>query len=36
MQIMDFVAGLWPKLAIITNSFNPADFDEMEETAKNV
>ncbi len=36
MQVMDFVAGLRPKLAIITNSTNPADFDEAEETSKNV
>ena len=36
MQVMDFVAGLRPKLAIITNSSNPADLDEVEETAKNV
>src|SRR6266498_1130665 len=36
MQVMDFVAGLWPELAIITNSSNPADLDEVEETAKNV
>src|SRR6266498_5259534 len=36
MQVMDFVAGLRPKLAIITNGFNPADLDKVEETAKNV
>src|SRR6266498_2415728 len=36
MQVMDFVAGLRPKLAIITNGSNPADLDEAEETAKNV
>ncbi len=36
MQVMDFVAGLRPELAIITNSSNPADLDEAEETAKNV
>ncbi len=36
MQVMDFVAGLWPELAIITNSSNPTDFDEAEKTAKNV
>ena len=36
MQVMDFVAGLWPELAIITNRSNPVDFDEAEETAKNV
>src|SRR6266542_2310178 len=36
MQVMDFVAGLRPELAIITNGFNPADLDEAEETAKNV
>src|SRR6266540_2398605 len=36
MQVMDFVAGLRPELAIITNSFNPADLDEAEKTAKNV
>src|SRR6266498_2995691 len=36
MQVMDFVAGLRLELAIITNSSNPADLDEAEETAKNV
>ncbi len=36
MQVMDFVAGLRPELAIITNGSNPADLDEAEETAKNV
>src|SRR6266540_1104698 len=36
MQVMDFIAGLRPKLAIITNGSNPADLDEAEETAKNV
>src|SRR6266540_4131339 len=36
MQVMDFVAGLRPELAIITNSSSPADLDEAEETAKNV
>src|SRR6266498_2178809 len=36
MQVMDFVAGLRPELAIITNDSNPADLDEAEETAKNV
>src|SRR6266498_152818 len=36
MQVMDFVAGLQPELAIITNGSNPADLDEAEETAKNV
>src|SRR6266498_2352831 len=36
MQVMDFVAGLRPELAIITNSSNPADLDKVEETAKNV
>ena len=36
MQVMDFVAGLKPELAIITNGSNPADLDEAEETAKNV
>ncbi len=36
MQVMDFVAGLQPELAIITNSSNPADLDKVEETAKNV
>src|SRR6266540_1706116 len=36
MQVMDFVAGLRPELAIITNSSNPADLDEAEETAKNI
>ncbi len=33
---MDFVAGLRPELAIITNGSNPADLDEVEKTAKNV
>ena len=33
---MDFVAGLQPELAIITNGSNPADLDEAEETSKNV
>src|SRR6266540_5694413 len=36
MQVMDFVVGLWPELAIITNGSNLADLDEAEETAKNV
>ena len=36
MQVMDFVAGLWPELAIITNGSNPADLDEVEKTAKNI
>src|SRR6266511_674336 len=36
MQVMDFVAGLRSELAIITNSSNLADLDEVEETAKNV
>ena len=36
MQVMDFVAGLRPELAIITNGSNLADLDEVEETAKNV
>src|SRR6266542_4031718 len=36
MQVMDFVAGLRPELAIITNDSNPADLDEVEETAKNI
>ncbi len=36
MQVIDFVAGLRSELAIITNSSNPADLDEMKETAKNV
>jgi len=36
MQVMDFVAGLQPELAIITNNSNPVDLDEAEETAKNV
>src|SRR6266542_4051380 len=36
MQVMDFVAGLWPELAIITNGFNPADLDKAEKMAKNV
>ncbi len=36
MQVIDFVAGLRSELAIITNSSNLADLDEVEETAKNV
>ena len=36
MQVMDFVAGLRSKLAIITNSSNLADLDKVEEMAKNV
>ncbi len=36
MQVIDFVAGLRLKLAIITNGSNPANLDEAEETAKNV
>src|SRR6266540_2481297 len=36
MQVMDFVAGLRPELAIITNGSNPADLDEAKETAKNI
>ncbi len=36
MQVIDFVAGLWPELAIITNGSNPADLDKVEKTAKNV
>src|SRR6266498_4024358 len=36
MQVMDFIAGLQPELAIITNGSNPADLDKAEETAKNV
>ncbi len=36
MQVMDFVAGLRPELAIITNGSSLADLDEAEETAKNV
>src|SRR6266511_1945816 len=36
MQVIDFVAGLRPELAIITNGSNPADLNEVEETAKNV
>src|SRR6266540_5603923 len=36
MQVMDFVAGLRSELVIITNSSNPADLDEAEETSKNV
>src|SRR6266542_4210980 len=36
MQVMDFVAGLRPELAIITNESNLADLDEVEEMAKNV
>src|SRR6266498_5057716 len=36
MQVMDFVAGLRPELAIITNGSNPADLDKAEEIAKNV
>src|SRR6266540_7128146 len=36
MQVMDFIAGLRPELAIITNSSSPADLDKAEEIAKNV
>ncbi len=36
MQVMDFVTGLRPELAIITNGSNPADLDEAKETSKNV
>ncbi|SRR6266542_1229098 len=36
MQVMDFVAGLRSELAIITNSSNLADLDEMKEIAKNI
>src|SRR6266542_4120533 len=36
MQVIDFVAGLRLELVIITNGSNPADLDEVEETAKNV
>src|SRR6266540_7096738 len=36
MQVIDFIAELWPEIAIITNGSNPADLDEAEETAKNV
>ncbi len=36
MQIMDFIAGLQTKLAIITNGSNPTDLDEAKKIAKNV
>jgi len=36
MQVIDFVTRLRPELAIITNSFNLADLDKAEETAKNM
>src|SRR6266508_6040639 len=36
MQVMDFIAGLRPELAIITNGSNPADLDKVKETAKNI
>ncbi len=36
MQVMDFIVGLRPELAIITNGSNPVHLDEAEETAKNV
>ncbi len=36
MQVIDFVAGLWSELAIITNGSNLADLNEAEEIAKNV
>ncbi len=36
MQVIDFVVGLQSELAIITNSSNPMNLDEVEETAKNV
>ena len=36
MQVIDFVAGLQPELAIITNGSNPADLNKVKEIAKNV
>ncbi len=36
IQVMDFVAGLRSELAIITNSSNLADFDEIKKIVKNV
>ncbi len=36
MQVIDFVAGLRPELAIITNGSNPVDLDKAKKTAKNV
>ncbi len=36
MQVIDFVARLWPELAIITNGSNLADLNEVKKTAKNV
>src|SRR6266498_302085 len=36
MQVMDFIVGLRSELAIITNSSNPVDLNEVEEIAKNV
>ncbi len=36
MQVMDFIVGLRPELAIITNGSNPADLDEAKKTAKNI
>ena len=36
VQVMDFVAGLWPELALITNSISLADIGEAEEMVKNV
>ncbi len=36
MQVIDFVIGLRPELAIIINSSNPANLNEVEEIAKNV
>ena len=36
MQVIDFVTGLWPKLAIITNGSNLTDLNKVEEIAKNI
>src|SRR6266498_30115 len=36
MQVIDFVAGLRPKLAIITNRSNLTDLNKAEKTAKNI
>jgi len=36
MQVMDFIAGLRPEIAIITNSSSLVNLNEVEETAKNI
>ena len=36
MQVIDFIAGLWINLAIITNGLNLIDLDKVEEMIKNI